>query len=672
MKKIKTFITLFTAIIIIFSICSLTFSVSAETSSHIVNSAYSLISPLEKGGQLIVNIFARIFNKISNTDESKIENATVLERAYEKTDENFSLENVSTIIQAQTWVMNEITYESEKTYSDSFNNVTLDLILIGNGRKYTIPGFWDGGNTWKVRFACPCAGDWYFYTVCSDESNTKLHNQTGMAVCNEYTGELDIYKYGFVTTAYGKKYLTYDNGNPFFYLGDTHWSLGEETIDMINTICEKRKSQGFTVFQSEPIGSSFNADDGITQADIAGFRDYDLKFQTIASYGFVHANAEFFFPSQMEVLINNFGGYSDKEIDNSGLYELNDSVKIYLEKLTRYWVARYGAYPVIWTLGQEVDDDFYWSETNHSGWGKANNPYLLVAEYIDKYDCYDHPLTAHQENASTVNVYGNGEGASDTKKIYHDGSVPSVFRDSKAHTLYAAQWIPSKSRQFDFTITKDYWYNSQGKPSINYEGLYCGLWTKNFGSRMQGWCSYLSGMYGYGWGGQDTWSYLNTFSEDEDDNDGVDTITSEEKRNATWETALEYESAYQCGYMAKFLKNTEWYNLIPRFDNKSYFVPSIKVYYAYASTADNSKIIIYFYSFNDSTVAQKVNSTDLGAISTGTVGNLEKNQKYIYKWFNPITGNCSEEKSFTSSFAGTWYIGQKPGTDMVLYIEKAS
>lgn len=41
--------------------------------------------------------------------------------------------------------------------------------------------------------------------------------------------------------------------------------------------------------------------------------------------------------------------------------------------------------------------------------------------------------------------------------------------------------------------------------------------------------AYLNGMYGYGWGGQDTWSYLNPYGENEDSNDGVDTVTADEK-----------------------------------------------------------------------------------------------------------------------------------------------
>lgn len=184
--------------------------------------------------------------------------------------------------------------------------------------------------------------------------------RTGKVFCTEYSGDLDIYKHGFVTTEYGKKYFTYADGTPFFYLGDTHWSLGDETVDMVKTICEKRTSQGFTVFQSEPIGAAFDMTNGITEEDMAGLAINDEKFRIIADNGLVHANAQFFFPSYMEILIANNGGYSDKIIAD-GMHELSDQAKIYLEKLSRYWVARYGAYPVMWTLGQEVDNDFYWN-----------------------------------------------------------------------------------------------------------------------------------------------------------------------------------------------------------------------------------------------------------------------------------------------------------------------
>ena len=667
MKKLIS--AILTAAVFLSACSTASFAASGST-------PYSPAYAIEQFGGQIISVFARIFNNVFGRDESNIETAQEGEKSWKAADPNFTLSDFEVTLDTETWVMNERSYISEKSYADCFNDVTLDLILIGNGRQYTVPGFWDGGSEWKIRFVCPSAGIWYFYTVCSDKNNEALNGRTGKVVCTEYSGEYEIYKNGFVTTDYGKKYFTYDNGIPFLYLGDTHWSLGDETLNMIETICETRAAQGFTVFQSEPIGAKFDLTDGVTDADMAGFAEYDKKFGIIAQNGLVHANAEFFFPSAMDGLIANYGGYggSRKEVIIDGetveFHELSDGVRAYLEKLSRYWVARYSAFPVLWTLGQEVDNDFYWRLDNHSGWSYVNNPYKAVAEYIDKYDCYDHPLTAHQEHSGATAAYGSGIGAADEHKIYNRNALPSAFRDIKSHSWYAVQWSPSKSEQFDFNVAKDYWFNSQGKPAINYEGAYCGLWTKNFGARMQGWCSYLSGMYGYGWGGHDTWSYTNIYDEENTSFDGVDTITSQEKIDATWQDSLAYESGYQCGYMMRFFKDIEWYELIPRFDNLSYFVPSPNVFYSYASNKNNSKIVIYFYSFSDGSVAQKPNSNKYAGAATGTVGNLEKRQSYKYKWFDPIKGEYTEAGTFTSSCFGTWYVGQKAATDMVLYIEK--
>lgn len=561
------------------------------------------------------------------------------------------------VINTETWKMTEIVFSSEKSYSNPVEEVEVTLILTGCGRRYEIPCFWNGGNEWRARFACPIAGEYRIETMATNPLDAGLNGNAFKVVCTEYSGELDVYKHGFVTTSAGEKYFTYNDGTPFFYLGDTHWSLGDETAEMVKIITAKRAEQGFTVFQSEPIGASFDMTDGITDADIAGFLSYDEKFDIIANAGLTHANAEFFFPAYMSNLINNHGGFSDTLLtdgDTSG-YDLSDTAKDYLKKAARYWVARYGAYPVMWTLGQETDADFYASDTNHPEWNSANNPYKLLAEYIAEYDCYDHPLSAHQENAGKTTA------------------TNSVFNDVKEHNWFAAQWSPSKTGKCNYEITRDYWYNSCGKPVIDYEGSYCGLWTKNYGARMQGWVAYLSGMYGYGWGGHDTWSYLNIYDEENDSSDGVDTITSEEKKAATWETSLEYESSYQVGYMRNFLETTGWYNLIPRFDDSTYFVPCTDVYSVFASNEDNTEGVIYFYSFTDASIGEKPNAKLFGGVLTGTIGNLVPNGKYSYEWFNPVTGEYGGEGSFKATSSGTYYIGDRlcdgetVATDMVYH-----
>ena len=573
--------------------------------------------------------------------------------------------------------MNELTLESEKRYPEPYSDVTVDLILKKNGRTLTVPGFWDGGNVFRFRFVCPEKGVWTFRTVCSDRENAALHERRGTAVCADASGLPEIFRRGFVTTRFHKRYFTYDDGTPFFYLGDTHWSLGEEPADMVREICKKRVSQGFTVFQSEPICAKFDLTGGVNESQIAGLREYDEKFRIIADSGLVHANAQFFFPSGMDAFISSNGGYRDAQIPGkiggkpAFAPALSKDAKAALERLSRYWVARYAAFPVLWTLGQEVDDDFYWNDSSSQKWNAVNNPYKEVAAFLQKYDPYAHPLTAHQENAALVGAYGTGEGQKEKRRVYSK-TLPSAFREVAAHTFYAVQWSPPLTGRSDCRIERDFRHNGQGKPVVNYEGRYCFLWTKNFGSRMQGWASFLSGMCGYGWGAQDTWSYLNTYDEDKDTDDGVDLVTSAEKTAATWRDALEFPSGDQAGYMRRFFEGTAWYDLIPRFNNKAYFRPDEGVYAFCAGNRKNTELVVYFYSFTDPSVAERTNTNEAGGRGTGKVGRLIPGADYHYRWFDPIAGTFIGEGTFTASENGTWEIGRRPKeTDLTLLIRKA-
>ncbi len=577
-------------------------------------------------------------------------------------------DEAKSVTKAQTWIANEIVLISSKEYKDAYNDVDVDLVLTNGNVTYTIPGFWDGGNIWRVRFTCTSAGTWTYTTKCTDTSNTGLHNQQSTVECTDYKGNLAIYKKGFVQIKENTRYFSYADGTPFFYIGDTHWGLGRETLDMVKETVKKRSAQGYTVYQSEPIGFSFDFTDGITIADIAGLRSNDQKFQTIAAYGLVHVNASHFFPDQMQAFIDNNGGYSNKVMGygvkakkSYAFYDIADETKAALEKMCRYWVARYGAYPVMWTLAQEVDNDNFWQEisgfNSHEKWGLANNPYRYVAEYMAKYDAYNNPLTAHQEGSSMTQASN------------------SAFREVEAHTWYASQWKPSKTGDTKvlFDVAKDYFEKGQNKPYVNYESHYCMLETKNFGARAQGYFSFLSGFCGYGYGAQGAWLYNGSYHADKEGSDGVDTVTIDQKAAGTkdWKGALALESAAQMGYMRSFFEKKvgEWYSLVPRFNDTDYLERDIGALAVMASNEDASKAVIYFYSFSDTTVGEKPNAKNAGT-KTGTVKKLSADTTYNYVWFNPITGKITETNTFKTTSAGTWQIPEKATTDMVLYIYK--
>ncbi len=579
------------------------------------------------------------------------------------------VDEVTPVTKARTWIANELTIISSKTYKDAFNDVDVDLVLTNGNVTYTIPGFWDGGNVWRVRFVCTSAGEWTYTTKCTDTTNTGLHNQTGKITCTDYKGNLEIYKRGFLKIQKDTRYFSYADGTPFFYLGDTHWGLGRETLAMVKETVKTRAEQGYTVYQSEPIGSSFDFTDAgtVTVSDIAGFRANDKKFQAVANYGLVHVNASHFFPDEMQTFIDNHGGYSNKILGYGAkkgkiynFYEISDEAKLALEKISRYWVARYSAYPVMWTLAQEVDNDNFWVDKSnmhgHEQWGLENNPYRYVAEYMAKYDPYKSPLTAHQEGSSMTT------------------STNSAFREVEEHTWWASQWKPDMKGDFKvLDRAKEYWENGQGKPYVVYESYYCMLETKNFGARAQGYMGFLSGFCGYGYGAQGGWLYNGSYVADQAGDDGVDVVTVEQKAAGTkdWKGALQLESSIQMGYMRRFFtdKVVDWYKLVPRFSDTSYLSRTTGAFAVMASAEDASKAVIYFYNFSDTTIAEKPNAKNSGT-KTGTVKMLTANADYKYVWFNPITGKITEEGTFKTTNAGTWDIPEKATCDMVLYIYK--
>ena len=569
----------------------------------------------------------------------------------------FTTQARSPVADCTQWMAQTIPFEAGKTYADPFVAVRLDLVLThtASGTVLTVPGFWDGGNTWRVRFALTKPGMWTYATVCSDPTDAGLHARTGTLNAVPYAGDLEIYRRGFVTVDPARPYFVYADGTPFFYLGDTHWGMASEDLDTAGDhagdtqtdshfryIVEARARQGFTVYQSEPIGATYTLTDGVGEADIAGFRDLDRRFAAIAENGLVHANACFFYPSAMTSPI-----FSQPE---------------YLETLTRYWVARYGAFPVLWTLGQETDKNFY------GVFNTADNPYKAVCAYIHRYDPYRHPITAHQENTSRTR-------ASD-----------SAFRDVPGHNWYGAQWSPKLNGQLDFAVPKDYYTHADGKVTVNFEGRYDYLWTKHFGARMQGWTAFLNGMYGYGYGCADIWLYKSTYDMDTTSFDGIDTITPEDKATR-WPVSLEFETAYQLGYMKAFLDEVRWWELEPRFDDRRWFSPdgfygfvrgvyaaltksgtlfeklaalgeigAARPYFSLA-TDDNERYVLYYY-----------NPTR----HTGMVKNLDKTAGYTLCWFNPRAGRYEgDPERINPDASGRCRLPQKPDTgDWVAVVQK--
>ncbi len=529
-------------------------------------------------------------------------------------------------MKVEKWLVTEVDFNTTKEYGslEQFY-VVMDAIFTHtvSNKTYRIPCFWDGENIFKVRFAPTETGLWKYVTEC--ETDASLNGIEGAVECVDYTGDIPLYKHGFVKTVKGTKYFMYDDGTPFFYLGDTHWNMfteefneagpfaiGIETDSHFKYIVNKRLEQGYTVFQSEPLGN-FHLDQGFLEQSLDEFKNADQHFKYLAEKGIVHTNAQLMFCTALK-----------EEL-------VNDGNK--LELMTRYWVARYQAYPVMWTLAQEMDNDMY--DENHPGrnwWNYANNPWVKVAEFVHKYDAYSRPLSGHQESAIWTTVTGKGayypKKSNDGRSVFADADVS----ERCGHTWWASQWKHHISKLPHFESAIDYWESE--KVSVNYEDNYCQFWTNDYGARLRGWVSYLCGFFGYGYGCTDLWLYRSTFEMNRDAvrMDGLTTIPLADKQTP-WSKAVEFESAYQMSYMRKFFEKFDWWRLVPDFDKQHYFIPQENAFYACATISDELYVI---YLYDQSNLS-------------GMIGNMDANAEYTLQWYNPRTDEYLLEETIKAN-----------------------
>ena len=512
----------------------------------------------------------------------------------------------------EQWRVIEIPFTSVRLHSDPFSTVILTATFTHGKEKLIRPAFWDGGSTWKIRFAPTTAGIWSYTTTCSDPTDVGLHGKRGVIEAVPYSGNLQIYKHGFLKISRNHRYFTYADGKPFFYLGDTHWEAMHERFTASNIPgipsqfkheVDKRVSQGFTVYQSEWMAGGlpnsdepiYDWDDGISDADMPGFRNADRKFQYLADRGMVIANAM------------NWRGLIPKYKDE------------YLIKLGQYWAARYGAYPVLWTMGQETDGLYVDDPPN------LNEKWQVLAQALSDNDAYHHPLSAHMCNAGTVTA------------------STSRWRSKPYHSWYAAQI------QLPYSCAMDFWNSLPTKPTILYEPPYENFWTDEAGERIRAYVAILSGFSGFGYGVAGIWDDTYTIEPVRDSG------TAYDPHPKLWYDGLNRESGNQMTHFRDFFTSLEWWKLIPRFGNSSWqqFTHASE---AQLATDGWKTYVACFYN----------KTTDIGLLR-----GMNSHTSYTARWYDPRKGKYMLiSKSIMPDTKGVWTIPAKPDqNDWMLLVQ---
>ena len=283
----------------------------------------------------------------------------------------------------------EISFHADHSHADPFNDLLLDVVFTDPaGMEWRVPAFWDGGDTWKVRYSSPIAGKHHYRSVCSDVGDRGLHGVTGTIDIAPYKGSNPLYAHGQLRVAPDHRHLQHADGTPFFWLGDTWWMGLSHRLnfpDEFGTLAKDRVQKGFTVVQ---IVAGLYPDMGAF--DPRGANEAGFPWQ--ADYARIRPEYFDAVDARLEYLIDQ--GLTPCIVGAWGYYMPWMGV----DKMKQHWrylIARYGSMPVVWCAAGEANLPWYLVKGFPYDDREVVHDWTEVIRYIRATDPYHRLLTVH-------------------------------------------------------------------------------------------------------------------------------------------------------------------------------------------------------------------------------------------------------------------------------------
>ncbi len=380
--------------------------------------------------------------------------------------------------------MAELQFISAQDYADPFNTVSLDAVITDpDGGQCRVPGFWAGGDRWKVRYASGKVGKHTYRTECSDPANVGLHGLSGEIDIVPYTGDNPLYKHGPVQVAADRRHLQHADGTPFFWLGDTWWMALCKRLhwpEDFETLAADRLQKGFTVIQIVaglyPDMPAFD-ERGANEAGFPWEADYDRIRPEY--FDAADRRLEYLCDSGLTPCIVGVWGYF---LPWMGVERAKQH--------WRYLVARYGALPVVWCVAGEANLPWYLAPGFPYDDREQVKGWTEVARYLREIDPYHRPMSIHPTGLGRLSARGAIDDSAlidfDMLQTGHGG------REVLAPTVSTLRW------SYDQKPTMPV-LNSE----VSYEAL-MGTIPADI-QRLMFWASMLSGAAGHTYGANGIW-----------------------------------------------------------------------------------------------------------------------------------------------------------------------
>lgn len=123
--------------------------------------------------------------------------------------------------------IHEIILTASNIYENPYVDVECWVQLKGHDFNKRVYGFWDGGQTFKVRVAATEPGEWTWISGSNRPDDKGLTGQKGKFEAIEWTEAEKAEnpnRRGFIRATSNGHALEYADGTPFFLIGDTWWA----------------------------------------------------------------------------------------------------------------------------------------------------------------------------------------------------------------------------------------------------------------------------------------------------------------------------------------------------------------------------------------------------------------------------------------------------------------
>jgi len=509
-----------------------------------------------------------------------------------------------------------------------------------SGASVRVDGFYNGVNSsgqqlWVIRFAPTLPGTWSWSTSSADASLRASGSLQATAPTAAQIAENPNYRGHLRVQTSGERagrYFVYADGTPFFWLGDTLWEMnvlrvgvggGEYPNQNFYTWLNDRKAKGFTVVQTQFFSTSQRNEGGYLFPD---------NTTSPGNGSFARLNAEH--AKYLDVRI--------RALQDSGLviavhpawlseYKLSLANA---ERLSRYMLARYGVYNLIWSLSGEYQYKYPGTSPDDSSSGGvwqlcwdygADRPnpgceWNRLGEAVQSYNAYQHPVSIHPSGRAGWDdpiEWGERGHRQSSSGEFHTRS----WLDH--NWLQTGHWVESLRYVFE-RVAQDYALTPR-KPVVHSEGFYENIREEGATPaqiRWQMWTALLNGAAGHTYGAEGVWQFYDPAAP-------TGQQGSRPYHGMTGLSALNAPGSSQLKHVRDFFADKAWWMLEPRREwlrvNGAAPAPptSADLSPPHAAAASGSLYVVYLPAGNS---GKTIKLTNLGNVA------------YRGQAFNPRTG----------------------------------